>query len=181
MVAIVKHTIKDYMKLPEGSKYQLLNGSIVEMPSPTEIHQAIIFHLSYLLAGFLIKNPIGIARFAPLDVILDEENVLQPDLLFIANENKHIIKERIEGAPDLVVEVLSPATAYYDWEEKMEIYAEFEVKEYWIINPNKKYIELYDLKEGKFEKREKIVKAGEVKSEVINGFAFELGEVFRAE
>ena len=179
MVAIVKHTIKDYMKLPEGSKYQLLNGNIVEMPSPTEIHQAIIFHLSYLLAGFLIKNPIGIARFAPLDVILDEENVLQPDLLFIANENKHIIKERIEGAPDFVVDVLSPTTAYYDWEEKMEIYAKFGVKEYWIINPHKQYIELYDLKEGKFEKREKLVYTGLVKSKVIKEFEFELKEIFK--
>ena len=100
-------------------------------------------------------------------------------MLFIANENKHIIKNTIFGAPDLVVEVLSTSTAYYDWEEKIEIYAKYGVKEYWIINPEKQYIEIYKNKNLEFELVEKIKKSGLVKSEVITGFSFELAELFK--
>ena len=75
---------------------------------------------------------------APYDVVLSENNVFQPDIMFVSNENSKIITEKnITGAPDLIIEILSPATGYYDLTEKKEIYTEFAVKEYWIVEPKK--------------------------------------------
>lgn len=179
MLTLKKQTIDDYLKLPEGARYQLIKGEIIKFPSPTEQHQHILFILTLKIGNFLLQNNIGVARFAPLDVHLDEENVFQPDLLFISNENNHIIKDRIYGAPDFVVEVLAPSTAYYDWEEKKEIYAKYGVKEYWIINAQKRYIEMYANKNNEFELVSKIKENGLIKSEVIAGFEFELGELFQ--
>jgi len=111
-------------------------------------------------------------------VYLNEENVFQPDMLFISNENKGMVKDRIFGAPDLVVEVLCPSTAYYDWEEKKEIYAKYGVKEYWIINPDKQYIEIYTNKNLEFDLVSKTKTSGLIYSEVITEFAFELSDLF---
>lgn len=180
MLTLAKHTVQDYMELPEGGKYQLINGEIIEMPSPIPEHQDIIASLHLLMGSHVTKNKLGKVYFAPLDIFFDDENVLQPDLLFISNENKHIIKERISGAPDLVVEVLSPSTAYYDWEEKMEIYAKFGVKEYWIINPQKKYIEVYKNINNVFSETLKLYHSGTIKTDVIQSFEFELLEIFTA-
>ena len=178
MLILEKHTLADYMQLPEGAKYQLIKGEIIEMPSPTDTHQKILLFLTLKLGNYLMKNNIGVMRFAPLDVHLDDENVFQPDLLFIANENKHIIKDRVYGAPDMVLEVLSPSTAYYDWEDKKEIYAKYGVKEYWIVNPQKQYIEIYKNNHAAFELVSKTKDTGLIKSEVIVGFEFELNEMF---
>jgi len=178
MLTLQKQTVADYMQLPEGAKFQLIKGEIIEMPSPTDTHQKILAIIFLKLGIFLLKNNVGIARFAPLDVHLDDENVFQPDMLFIANENKHIIKDRIYGAPDMVMEVLLPSTAYYDWEDKKEIYAKHGIKEYWIVNPQKHYIEIYTNKNATFELVSKTKDEGLVKSEVIKGFEFELEELF---
>lgn len=179
MLTVEKTILEEYNELPEGAKYQLIKGKIIEMPSPTYYHQRILFQLALKIGNFLTANNIGIVCFAPLDVHLDQENVFQPDMLFIANENRHIVKQTIYGAPDLVVEILSPSTAYYDWEEKKEMYAQYGVKEYWIINPEKQYIEIYKNKNLEFEMEVKIKKQGIVVSEVIAGFTFELADLFK--
>ncbi|MFN0049783.1 MAG: Uma2 family endonuclease [Cytophagales bacterium] len=179
MLTLQKTVLDEYLQLPEGAKYQLIKGEIIEMPSPTDYHQEVLFILTVKLGNFLLQNKIGVARFAPLDVHLDEENVFQPDLLYVSNENKHIIKDRIYGAPDLVVEVLAPSTAYYDWEEKKEIYAKYGVKEYWIINPNKRSLEIYHNKNAEFDLVSKTKENGLIKSDVIVGFEFELSELFQ--
>lgn len=179
MLTVEKTILEEYNELPEGAKYQLIKGKIVEMPSPTETHQRILGDLFINVSTYVKNKNLGIVRFAPLDVHLDQENVFQPDMLFISNENRHIVKQTIYGAPDLVVEILSPSTAYYDWEEKKEMYAQYGVKEYWIINPEKQYIEIYKNKNLEFEMEVKIKKQGIVVSEVIAGFTFELADLFK--
>src|SRR5690606_11697002 len=121
----------------------------------------------------------GICLFAPLDVYLDDTNVFQPDLLYLSEERKAaLVKEGIEGAPDLVIEILSPATAYYDLRQKKDIYEHFGVKEYIIVDPVQKNIELYILEDGAFVLREKASVPGRVSSALLSGLVFDLTKLF---
>ncbi|WP_457566616.1 Uma2 family endonuclease [Caldithrix abyssi] len=98
---------------------------------------------------------------APLAVDLSEKNVLQPDIIFIAKERQEIVTDKnISGAPDLVVEILSPSTAYYDLFDKKELYEQFGVKEYWIVDPMRQWIEIYNLQGNKFVLTQKLEKQG---------------------
>ncbi len=137
------YTVEDYMKLPEGAPYQLINGKLIHMPSPFVIHQEISANLLFELMLFVRTNKLGKVYAAPLDVHFDEDNVFQPDLLFISNESSYLIDKWVNGAPDLVVEILSKGTASKDRAEKFTVYAKYGVKEYWIIDADLKTLELY--------------------------------------
>ena len=107
----LKFTVKDYMSMPEnGKRYQLLDGEMVLAPSPTTRHQIILARLHLLLAGIFADRGLGRVVFAPLDVVLSDNDVAQPDLLFVSNERSGIVEDaNVQGAPDLVVEILSPS------------------------------------------------------------------------
>jgi Uma2 family endonuclease len=112
-------------------------------------------------------------------VVLSETNVVQPDLIFIATENSGIITAKnIAGAPDLVIEILSPHTAYYDLLEKKDLYATHQVREYWIVDPQKQWIELFVNRDGKFELRQRVEKIGAVSSVVVKGWVIDLSTIF---
>jgi Uma2 family endonuclease len=139
-----KFTYADYAKLPEGAPYQLIGGELVKSPAPTVLHQEINVTLFQKLFQFQRQGK-GKAFFAPLDVYLSDTETYQPDLMFITNDRLEIIKEKnIRGAPDLVMEVLSPGTAYYDLRHKKDVYAEHGVREYWIVDPMERSIEVYE-------------------------------------
>jgi len=102
---------------------------------------------------------------------LVESNVFQPDIMFVSNHNSKIIKEKnVTGAPDLIIEILSPATGYYDLTEKKEIYAEFGVKEYWIVDPKKKWVEIYANESKKFKSIQRLEKSRILKSHTLSRF-----------
>ena len=174
-----KSTYADYLKTPEGGKYQLIDGEIIEMPSPKSIHQQIIVLLSSEFIQKIHKKKKGVVFVAPMDVYLSETETYQPDVFIILNENTSIIEEnRIKGAPDLVVEILSPSTAYYDLRHKKNIYEASGVKEYWILDPIEKSLEIYSLKENKFILKAEY-KQGEIaKSLLIADLEINLTEVF---
>ena len=132
-----KYTDADYMLLEEGAPFQLINYDLVMSPSPNPDHQYISIRLGQIILNFLdsINNDSYVAC-APADVKFDDGNVLQPDVLYISSERKDdIVKERIIGAPDMVIEILSPSNAYYDLRQKKDIYQKNGVKEYIIIDP----------------------------------------------
>ena len=132
-----KHTVEDYLKLEEGAPFELINGMLVEEPSPSYGHQARLRDVFNQIFNSLKSSAIGETLCAPMDVYLDEYNVYQPDIIYISNERKHIIREDgIHGVPDLIIEFLSPSTAYYDIKEKKRVYEKYGVMEYWIINPD---------------------------------------------
>ncbi len=138
-----KTNYRSYEELPEGAPYQLISGELVESPSPTVSHHHITKSV-FLKLYMLEKSLKGKTFFAPIDVYLDEADIYQPDVIFISSKNEEIIKEkRIEGAPDIVVEVLSPSTAYYDLRMKKSIYEKSGVMEYWLIDPIERSAELY--------------------------------------
>ena len=138
------YTFKDYLKLPEGSPYQLIEGELIMSPSPNSYHQTISKNLEFILIGHAKANNSGIILHAPIDVYLDEKNVYQPDIIFISKENKSIIRKKgIVGAPDIVIEILSISTMGYDEIVKKNIYLEAGVKEYITVNPSEKIIKTY--------------------------------------
>ena len=138
------YTFKDYLKLPEGSPYQLIEGELIMSPSPNSYHQTISKNLEFILIGFAKANKSGIVLHAPIDVYIDEKNVFQPDIIFISKENKSILRKKgIVGAPDLVIEILSVSTMGYGEIVKKNIYLEAGVKEYITVNPSEKIIKTY--------------------------------------
>ena len=122
------------------------------VPAPTPHQQDILLKLGILLYEFVEEYRLGKIYCAPCDVILSQEDIVQPDIFFIAKERKHIITERnIQGALDLVVEILSPFTTKLDRTLKTGIYQSFGVKEYWLVDPERREIEILTHKEDKYE------------------------------
>ena len=110
-----KYTYEDYAKLPEGSPYQLIGGDLIMVPAFTPYHQRISRKIEFLLLQHVERNDLGEVLYSPIDVYFGEEDTFQPDIIFISKERSAIIGEtKIEGAPDLIIEILSPSTAYYD-------------------------------------------------------------------
>ena len=130
-------TVDDYLAMPdEGKRYELLDGVLEEMTAPNLKHQRLLARLFLILVDALQQRGMGEVLFAPFDVLLDDRTVLQPDLLFVANENAHILNERnVRGAPDLVIEVLSESTRRKDVLRKRRLYARAGVAWYWVVDP----------------------------------------------
>ena len=174
-----EYTAEDYKKLPEGAPFQLIHGKLTYMPSPKDKHQSISFHLSGQFFVFLKNHPIGIVRHAPMDVHLDEKNIYQPDLLFISNERKGILKDWVYGAPDLVVEIISKGTEQVDRKEKMEVYGKYNVLEYWLISPEKQQVEVFENKKGKLVLNKTLTPKDNLTSGLLPGFEMPLAALFQ--
>lgn len=143
-----KKTVVDFMALGEGPPYaELINGNIVMAPSPFRSHQRVVLEIAFLLRKYLEERPeMGKIYLAPFDVHLGETDVLCPDLSFFSRGRCDLLSERgAEGAPDLVIEVLSPSTARRDRKDKREIYTRHGVRELWLVHPDIETIEVFDL------------------------------------
>lgn len=182
-----QYTYADYMQFPEDIRCELINGMVCDMPAPSPEHQAVAFALYGVFYNFLKGHPCK-AFPAPFDLLLPEggeseemtPTVLQPDLSVFCDPSK-IIKAGAMGGPDLVVEILSPSTALRDQIGKMALYARHGVREYWIIDPLKKWLKVFLLgEEGKFVLREEARPPGQVRCEILEGLAVELDELFAA-
>ncbi len=140
----IKFTINDYMSTPNEKRYQLLDGELIVAPSPTSKHQSISGQLYLTMAQFVTQSRLGRVWYAPLDVILSDHDVVQPDLLFVSSRRANIVTEaNVQGAPDLVVEILSPATAQHDREYKRTLYGRHGVREYWLVDPEEDIAEVW--------------------------------------
>ena len=141
------YTVEDYLAMAdEYPRYELLEGELIEIVSPTSRHQRILQRLFRKLDEHCQAHGLGEVFVAPLDVILAPNLAVQPDILFIsAARRADLIGERITGAPDLVVEILSPATSARDLNQKRKLYARHGVKEYWIVDPEDDTIEVQRL------------------------------------
>ncbi|MSU21170.1 MAG: Uma2 family endonuclease [Pedosphaera sp.] len=142
-------TVEDYRRLPEtGPRYQLIEGDIFMAPAPNRYHQDISGNIQFTLQSYLEKYPIGKLYNAPFDVYLDEINAHQPDLVFISKQNYSVLTDAgLEGAPDLVVEILSPKTADLDRKVKRRVYARSGVKEFWLVDPETTLVHVYYLQQ----------------------------------
>jgi Uma2 family endonuclease len=143
-------TVADYLELPQGPPYcQLIEGDLFVAPSPNSYHQDILGNLYLALRLYLLEAKTGTVRLTPSDVQLSDLNVYQPDLYYVSKARRSVLTEQgASGAPDLVVEILSPKTAKLDRGIKRSVYARTGVEELWIVDPDKKRVEIYRLGES---------------------------------
>ena len=173
-------TVEDYRATPEGSRYQLVEGELFMAPAPNMFHQSIAWNLSQLLGGYLATHPVGRAFFAPCDVYLSEHDVVQPDVLFVARANLGILHEDgVHGAPDLVIEVLSPATAQLDKKSKRRIYARARVKEMWLVDPLLLQIQVYDFARDPAKPVRLVEEDETFTTALLPGLAISAAEIFK--
>ncbi len=175
------YTYRHYLRLPDdGNRYEILGGELIMTPAPTVIHQRVTRRLTLSLTEFVEKEEMGEVFFSPIDVVLTDTDVIQPDLLFVARENSKIIKrKKINGAPDLIIEVTSPSTGYYDLVVKKRIYEKHGVKEYRVVDPHLKWIEIYHWEEGKYQMLARAEKSGTVESALLPGWSVDLKHLFK--
>ena len=142
-------TYQDYVKWPEDERWEIIAGEAYAMtPAPSIRHQRISRHLISLFDRFF-KGRECEPFEAPTDVVFDQQNVVQPDLLVVCDQNK-ITEKNIQGAPDLVVEILSPATALKDKREKKALYERFGVREYLIVYPAEELVGRFVMSDGSY-------------------------------
>ena len=145
-------TYEEYYKLDDDRRYEIIDGNLIMAPAPDTWHQDWSRKLFRVVDRFVAKSGLGEFFYAPIDVVLDAENTVQPDLVFISSANLGILQQRaIFGTPDLLVELVSPSSVRRDRYDKKELYARFGVKEYWIGDPANKTLEVLTIKEGRYE------------------------------
>lgn len=173
-----KWSVDDYLLLGESlTPCELINGELIMSPAPSPAHQRT---LRKLFKIFDRLNPQGELFFAPVDLYINATNVVQPDLIYISNTNKDFISTRgIEGPPDIVVEVISPSNVFTDRNPKKKVYLEFGIKEYWIVDPANKTLEIYLCTQPNTDTPYLyLAEEGPVTSTVLTSLAFDLKEVF---
>jgi Uma2 family endonuclease len=177
-----KYSAQDFERLPEGFPYyQLIEGELITSPAPSYSHQRTVGRVFLKLSRLLEEKGLGEVLISPIDVYLDEKNVFQPDIVVLLKEGKAKVEEKgIFGAPDVVVEILSPSTAYYDLIMKKEVYERVGVKEYWLLDPNRKTFEIYKNSEDGFKLTSQAKEKGKVFSEILK-LEIDLKEVFGGE
>ena len=177
----VKYTYRDYINLPESEleRYELIEGELYMVPSPRPTHQKIVVALAFTIREYVQEHDLGEVLVAPLDVVLSDEDVLQPDILFISKQRMGIVTEQnIKGPPDLVVEVLSPGTADRDRTIKRARYLRFGVREYWIVDPGTRTIEVLKAGALEFETVRVYSEGTTAGSPVLDGLQVEVSSIF---
>ena len=144
--------LDDYLSLPDdGKRYEILDGILHVSRSPTTLHQRVSRRVLLSLMLALEHAGKGEVFNAPMDVVLGPNDVVQPDLLFVSTERSGIIGEqRIEGAPDLIVEILSPGTRRRDLVVTAQTYERCGVPHYWVVDPKRKRLEAFVLEHGEY-------------------------------
>jgi Uma2 family endonuclease len=144
-------TYSEFARLPsEGStRYEVIAGELVVTPGPSGQHQRVVGRLFAALFGFVEAHELGEVFPGPFDVLFAEGDYLEPDIVFVGKDRSHLVSDRgVEGPPDLVVEVLSPSTATRDRGIKLDRYRHFGVPEYWVVDPEERTVEAWDLAGG---------------------------------
>lgn len=174
-----KLTYEDYLKTSDDERYELLDGELITMPAPSIAHQHVAVKLATRLDTFVEDKDLGVVYFAPTDVVLSETHVVQPDLLFISSERAGIVTSaNIQGAPDLLVEIRSDSTAERDETRKRQLYAEYGVREYWLVDPEARTITVLPLGADGYAERATYTEGQTLTSSTLEGFSANLDEIF---
>jgi Uma2 family endonuclease len=173
---------EDYCRLPDdGWRYEVIRGRLLMAPAPKPRHQFSLGELHLAFRRFVDAGDLGAVLLAPIDVVLAKlATPVQPDLLFIRQERLDIVKEnRIEGPPDLIVEVLSPSNWTTDRRDKHALYAEAGVAEYWIVDPEQRTIEVFVLEEGGYRLFDQKGPGETIRSHSLDGLEVAIDGIFR--
>jgi Uma2 family endonuclease len=149
----VRLTYEDYAALPDdGRRYELHEGELSVTPAPGLVHQGTLRNLVVMFHSHASARGLGEVFPAPVDCVLEDVTVVQPDIVFVETARRSIMSERgFEGAPTLVVEIVSPSTTGIDRRRKLQLYARYAVPYYWIVDPPAQTIEAYQLTQGVYQ------------------------------
>lgn len=177
-------TYQDYLDTPGDARYELLNGELIVVASPNRNHQTASISLGSEMHIVARQNDLGWVFAAPFDVLLEDDvdglSVVQPDLIFVSKEREHIITPaNVQGAPDLVVEVLSPSSRRRDWQDKLKLYERHGVSEYWLIDPDSRMAWIMRLRDGRLAMHRACCEGDVAESAVIENFFVSMDAIFR--
>ncbi len=177
----LKLTYEDLCRYPDdGKRHEIIDGDHIMTPAPKRNHQSASGNLFVRLYAFVQQHNLGWVYTAPFDVVFSKFDVVEPDLVFISRARASILTEaNAQGAPDLVVEILSPSTEEIDRQVKFKLYQKFGVREYWIIDPDAETIEIFAARAGGYESLGHFSRGQDVRSDVLSGFACSVDDVFR--
>jgi len=173
-------TVDEYLRTPETVlPAELVYGILHVAEAPTPRHQSAVAQLFMALRAHVIERRLGEVWLSPLDVVLDPVNalVVQPDLMFISNAREWIVQDRVRGAPDLVVEVLSPHPRIGRTEEHLQWFAEYGVRECWLVHQDQKRLVVVTFDEQRIRERRLIGKSEPTTSTVLPDFSLSLQQI----
>lgn len=161
-----------------GEYFTIIAGEKIMSPSPTDFHQVVLGNLYMLLRAWARQTQKGKVQLAPFDVVLSETEIVQPDIIFASTEHRErFTPKNFHGAPDLVIEILSPGSMRIDRVIKRALYAHFQVPEYWIISPGDRTVEVLRLREGQYAE-ELYEEDAAIQSAVLPGFTCTVTDIF---
>lgn len=166
-------------KLPETNQpTELWDGELTMSPAPSFFHQSIVARFYKLLDAWVAARGLGQTGFAPLDMILTNRQVVQPDVFFVSTDRLSILTDRLRGAPDLVAEVLSPGSRRRDRLDKRDLYEQHGVKEYWLIDPDALTVEVLSLERGEYQLAGRWQPGSQATSRLLPGFEIAVADLF---
>ena len=178
----VKLTYEDYCAAPADNRYELLDGELIMVAAPNIKHESVRSLLGHHLSNFIIDHGLGKLFYAPCDVMLSESDVVQPDLLFVSRKREHLLRDgqKVQGAPDLVIEILSPSTADRDRGKKLALYGRHGVTEYWLVDPVAETISIHRQQAGELLPTDTFGRDQTLRSPLLAGLELHLYDVFTA-
>jgi Uma2 family endonuclease len=185
MVTIVapKLSYEDLRRMPDdGKRYELIDGEVFMTPAPRTRHQLTVGNIYLALRSFVDEHGLGQVFLAPTDVVFGERTAVQPDLLFIRRDRASIVTElNVQGAPDLVIEVLSPGNAAFDRETKLQVYARAAVRELWYVDPETRSVEVLELgADGRYVLASRLAAIDSLTSAALPGLSLPVARLFPA-
>ena len=171
-------TYEDYLGLDDEVRFEIIGGKAFMSPSPELFHQRWSRQILVAIERHVEAHKLGEVFYAPIDVVLDRENVVQPDLVFVSAANVGLLERRgIMGAPDLVEEVISPGSVRRDRYDKRELYARFGVKEFWLADVANRSLEVLTLQNGGYQLSSCATGEGKIRSNMLPGFELDLARL----
>ena len=177
---VTRLTYEDYCATAEDERCELLDGELIMVAAPNLKHQSVQGNLHFHLRLFITRHPVGKLFIAPCDVVLSDTDVMQPDLLFVSRKREHLLSggENVQGAPDLVIEVLAPATADRDRGYKRELYGKHGVREYWLVDPMAETVTIHRQRNGVLAVAHTFSREQTLSSALLPGLDLHLEDVF---
>ena len=178
----VKLTYEDYCAAPADNRYELLDGELIMVPAPNLKHQRVQVKLTTRLELFIEDRALGTLFAAPCDVLLSDNNVVQPDLLFVSRQREHLLRDgqKVQGPPDLLVEIVSPSSNKHDRGQKHALYAKHGVTEYWLVDPVAETVQVDRLQGGSLVPTRTFGREETLRSPLLPGFELYLDDIFSA-
>lgn len=172
---------EDYAALPsDGRRWELIDGELEVNPAPSPRHQTVSRRLQFELMRALEEPGLALVFDAPIDLILSDQQVLQPDLAIVRVSRQQTVTERgIEGPPDIVIEIVSPSTRVLDQRVKKGLYARFNVPEYWLVDPVGGHVEQWRLAGAQYQLAQRFDRAARLTTPSFAEVDVELHRVFR--